>query len=346
VLPQLTEPVPVRRGARDLPSRVVDNLFWLGRYVERADGTARLLRAVIDRLTTEVRSGDLGELPALLMVLSERSGTDWMCGAEAGRLDAGRLAELVTACLYDTRQPGSLRSTLEMLTYSAGNLRDRVSSDTWRILSRLDSLIMRPGDDVETRLGDALDLVNQIILTLAAFGGLGMESMTRGTGWRFLDIGRRIERAIDIMQLISGLMGSEHNPEGPFLTTLLEAADSTLTYRSRYLLALQPTPVLDLLLLDENNPRSLAFQVNALEDHIEHLPNLMPDGILSPERRLILELASRVRLAEVHELTRPNKDGERTRLLGLSRYVTDEVHRLSDLLTHAYFSHARPARSL
>lgn len=346
VLPQLTEPVPLRRGARDLPSRVVDNLFWLGRYVERADGTARLLRAVVDRLTTEVRTGDLGEFPALLMVLSERSGMDWMCGAEVGRLDTERLAEQVTGCLYDTHQPGSLRSTLEMLTYSAGNLRDRVSSDTWRILNRLDSLIVRPGDDVETRLGDALDLVNQVILTLAAFGGLGMESMTRGTGWRFLDIGRRIERAVDVMQLVSGLMGSERTPEGPFLTTLLEAADSTLTYRSRYLLALQPTPVLDLLLLDDNNPRSLAFQVNALEDHIQHLPNLMPDGILSPERRLILELASRVRLAEVQELTRPNKDGERTRLLGLTRYVTDEVHRLSDLLTHAYFSHARPARSL
>lgn len=346
VLPQLTEPVALRRGARDLPSRVVDNLFWLGRYIERADGTARLLRSVVERLTTEARIEDLPEFPALLSVLSERTGIDWSCGAEAGELDADHLAEQLVASLHDAKQPGSLRSTLELLHYSAGNLRDRVSSDTWRILNRLESLFDRPAEDVETRLGDAFDLINQVILTLAAFGGLGMESMTRGTGWRFLDIGRRIERSVDIVQLLAGMMAVERTPDGPFLTALLEAADSTLTYRSRYLLALQTTPVLDLLLLDDNNPRSLVFQVNALEDHVEHLPNLMPDGILSPERRLILELASRIRLAEVHDLCRANKDGERTRLLGIAKYVGDELHRLSDLLTHAYFSHARPARSL
>ena len=122
-------------------------------------------------------------------------------------------------------------------------------------------------------LSDVLDLLEELVISLAAFGGLAMESMTRGPGWRFLDMGRRLERAAHTASLLDSTLTTVAGSEGPLLEALLEIADSSMTYRRRYLSSMQTAPVLDLLLADETNPRSLAFQLVALAGHVDHLPH-------------------------------------------------------------------------
>src|SRR5207253_10190761 len=158
--------------------------------------------------------------------------------------------------------------TLQSLYRVAGSVRDRISMDMWRVLSGLDLFDPRKNygwngspDQELTTLSDLLDILNRSVITLAAFGGLAMESMTRGHGWRFLDMGRKVERSLHMMGLIRATLATVCANEGPLLEALLEIADSSMTFRRRYLSTLQAAPVLDLLLADESNPRSLAYQL-------------------------------------------------------------------------------------
>src|SRR5207248_4186929 len=137
----------------------------------------------------------------------------------------------------------------------AGSVRDRISMDMWRVLSGLDLFDSRQHhnwSDAEaqelTTLSDLLDLLNRSVITVAAFGGLAMESMTRGHGWRFLDMGRKVERSLHLIGLIRATLATVAANEGPLLEALLEIADSSMTFRRRYLSSLQTAAVLDLLL--------------------------------------------------------------------------------------------------
>ena len=121
-------------------------------------------------------------------------------------------------------------------------------------------------------MGAAQDRLNHAIITLSAFAGLVMEGMTRGDGWRFLDIGRRLERALQMAELLRYSLAAEIRRTSGVLEAVLEIADSSITYRSRYLTSLQTDLVLDLLLVDEANPRSIAFQLARLKEHIDQLP--------------------------------------------------------------------------
>src|SRR5262249_8351441 len=158
------------------------------------------------------------------------------------------------------------------------------------------------------RVGDAQDRLNQVVITLSAFGGLVMESMTRGDGWRFLDIGRRLERAIQMTELLRTALERDSLIDHGVLEAVLEIADSSITYRSRYLTSLQADLVLDLLLVDEANPRSIAFQLARLREHIDQLPNSQTTIRRPPEARLTLSLLTTVQLADVRELARTGKE--------------------------------------
>jgi uncharacterized alpha-E superfamily protein len=139
------------------------------------------------------------------------------------------------------------------------------------------------------------DTLRQVNLRLAAFSGLTMESMTRAPGWRFLDMGRRLERALLVVESLQAFFGRSVEENLP---VLLDIFDSTLTYRTRYRLAPQRGPVLDLLLLDETNPRSLAFQLESLSGHVEQLPRTSQRPYWSTEERTILDLTTRLRLTD------------------------------------------------
>ena len=185
--------VELRRSGNDLPSRVADNLYWLGRHLERAEGMVRLLRVCVVRITSELEPQDLAELAPLVQSLSDNSML-----LQVGRADAGqfqqRLEAEVNSFLFDESRSGDFYETLRAVYQIASVVRDRLSVDTWRMVNQLDIDLLFPRNQDHLRLGDLLLALNQTLNLLVGLSGLGTESMTRGPGWRFLDMGRRLER--------------------------------------------------------------------------------------------------------------------------------------------------------
>ena len=347
LLPSTVQPVELSRGGGDLPSRVADDLFWLGRYAERAEGVVRLLRGILVRLTEKSGLVEVPELPALLraLTLQTKSRPGFLGSGADDRLAAPE--DELRALVFDSERAGSLAETITGLHRVAGKVRDRISTDMWRIVGGLDiptKSVAGRESDVRPPLGEVLDLLDRRVVALAAFGGFVAESMTRGQGWRFLDMGRRMERALQLVGLLRGALVAVSGIEGPLLEALLEIADSSMTYRRRYMSTLQTAPVLDLLLADEDNPRSLAFQLAALADAVDDLPRVDTSPGRSPEQRLVLAALTRVRVADIGRLAQADADGRRTELEALLAGLETDLPVLSDSLTRHYLSHLQVSR--
>ncbi len=346
-------PIELRRGGVRLPSRVADDLFWLGRYAERCESATRVFRAVITRLSDESGLTAALELAALLEILGADPAliASWTGDAEAGApAPPDRLTELVELVFADGGRM-RLAATLERLHHAAWRVRERISGDTWRILNQIRERVPNAQAIVALGLSGAAVAANEILAHLAAVSGLAAESMTRGNAWRFLEAGRRLERAFQTAQLLSIAMGRSGDDEVAVLRAVLEVADSSLTYRSRYLAALQVAPVLDLLLVDETNPRSVGFQLTALAHLMNELPRDRSGAEASADPRTaewnrVAALAATVREADVDVLAALDCHGERSALTQVLETISTELPRVSDLLARQYFSPAETHRQL
>jgi uncharacterized circularly permuted ATP-grasp superfamily protein/uncharacterized alpha-E superfamily protein len=284
------------RRSSDLPSRVADHLLWLGRYLERAEGLVRLLRCVFRRLSGEARPADIPELPFLLNLLRAENIMPQVTGGGDAIPRYRELSAQLNHALYRQDHPQSVIAILKRVQAAARNVRDRLSLDSWRVINRLEGFN-------DTTANDPLELLDDTLFTLSAFSGLAMESMTRGLGWRFMDMGRRVERAMNHTSLIRIGFPQVCSESRSAMEALLEVADSIMTYRARYRTAFQPAPLLDLLLVDESNPKSLAFQFSQLAAHVEHLPRQSDRRYANPEERLALEMLTAVRLLDLTGLS-------------------------------------------
>jgi uncharacterized alpha-E superfamily protein len=347
-------PVELNRGAvGDLPSRAADHVFWLGRYAERSEHLARMLRTILIRLTR-------------LVGAAEAEGPDWesvmrlqeCLDSPHSRISKDdpeghpdRLRDLegeILSRIFEEQRSDSLTSVLNRAGRSAAQVRDRLSSDLLRVVNQF-STLARGADDSAwgyVSIGDALSVLNECIGTLAALRGIEMENIVRGPGWHFLSIGRRIERSIHLVELFRTIIVPLKPQTWPALEMLLEVADSSMAYRSRYFTIMQPAPVLDLLMNEELNPRSLAFQIKDLLEHCRSLSS-MPSGagwpILKQQR---LEVAAaNLFAADVRALCEPGPSGSRDRLDGLLAQVDAALPALSNAITHTYFSHAEQERT-
>lgn len=325
--------VDVIRSGGEIPARVADNLFWLGRYAERAEGTARLLRTVLVRLVEvgEVRT-DVG-MPMLLQAVTHLTTT---YPGFVGEGAEARLAALETELLDVLRnegRPGGLQFTLNALTLAARSVRDRLSDDGWRVLNGLPHTLTHV-----TQLDAALSGVDQVILGLAAFTGISTERMSRGSGWRFLDTGRRMERALFECGLLRALCVSVDSALPVLWEALLTVTDNLVTYRRRYHSQFETAPVLDLLLFDESTPRSIAYQFVRLQEHVTALPKKIFPPHRSTEERLILESLTTLRLMDIDRLLLvPEGKEEREELGQLLSRLSFLLHALSEALTNTYF---------
>jgi uncharacterized alpha-E superfamily protein len=342
LLPSPAARLDISRATFDLPSRVADNLFWLGRYVERVEPALRVARAILPRLFQE---SDLTAIAAVAAGRRILTGLGYIRPeVQPQNNHAGSLEREVLALIYDGQARHKLSANIRRVRAVGWLLRDRISADSWRILNQLDLQLSSTPPPEPIRISGAQALLDQAIGTLSAFSGMVMESMTRGDGWRFLDIGRRVERAAQMVDLIRYGLGFEGDVDGGQLEVLLEIADSSITYRSRYLTSMQPDLVLDLLLLDEANPRSVAFQLARLIEHIEQLPGSRSLIRRPAEARIAISLLTAVQLAEVREFMGANSEGWRANLENLLNRLTSELRLLSETLTRQYFSQAVPAR--
>ena len=321
------------RRAGDLPSRVADNLFWLGRYAERVEHTVRVLRSVVSRLTDD-SSEVTYERTALIRVLVS---LDLVPAGLRTSMTAREVEQQFLSSVFRQGPGTRLRETLEELRRIASNVRDRLSIDTWRILNQLrQDFRQRHG---RVQLDEALLQLNRMITDLAAFSGMEMENMTRGHGWRFLAIGRRLERSANMTMLLRASL-TAGSPHQAMLGPLLEIADSTMTYRRRYFAEPQLTPVLDLLVADPTNARSLAFQVVQLADHVNQLPRDQAAPSPAQEQRFVTRLSEAIAGADLDAMGQPEADGSLPSIDALLDAIADDLRRLSDTVTFYYFSHA------
>jgi uncharacterized circularly permuted ATP-grasp superfamily protein/uncharacterized alpha-E superfamily protein len=336
--------VELRRSGNDLPSRVADNLYWLGRHVERAEGMVRHLRSCVVRMISELEPSGVPELTQLVRILSDDSFLPQLAHEGPELLRA--LEDEILAVIYSPARSGTLDDTIRSMYRTASIVRDRISADTWRIVNQLDLDLLRPRPLEAMRLGDALLPLNQAFNLLSALGGLTTESMTRGPGWRFVDMGRRLERALNVLRLLRKTLVLPVAESSSLLEFILEIADSSMTYRYRYLNSLQLAPLLDLLLTDETNPRSVGFQLAALADHVRQLPGKDSNPLRNRETRITIALQAELRLVEIENLAGRVEQGVRRYLDNFLADITLQLWQLSDSITHTYFTHTGPSRQL
>ncbi len=332
--------ITVHRFA-DLPSRVADDLFWLGRYVERTEFQTRLLRSAAVRVSEDAELDFYPEIPTLSNLLLEHRLISALPAAPE------ELAAAVSESVLGAPAPTGLAAVIARTCLSAAKVRDRLSLDAWRIISRMEGLIAGSAPVAARSLLDALDVLNDLGLALSAFSGMAMETMTRGLGWRFLDIGRRLERALCTASLLRTFSSIERDTESAVLEAVLEIAASSMTFRARYRAAMHPAAVVDLLLNDESNPRSIAFQAAAVENHLGALPK--PDNarpFSTEEERIIVSLLTALRLSDPIVLAAEDGAGKRSALETLLTEVESALPALSDHLTLHYMAHVDPMRQL
>lgn len=331
--------VQVQRLGIRLPSRVADNLYWLGRYVERADWTMRVMRNALSRGDEDLRPTRRGDAAksALDVIMSKGR----IAGAELLKPgQSGSLEQQVEELFSSAGNPYGILVTFQNIRRVARQSRDRLSLDSWRLLSSLTTNrpnALNMAGDPAVELADWLD---RLIAELAAFNGLMHENMTRNFGWRFMDLGRRVERALQMAELLNTILAqvTDEAEQTEHLAFLLETADCFITYRARYRFAPAFPLVLDLLMVDETNPRGIAFQLVQILDHVADLPKASQDAIRTPEQRLALDLLTQVRLADIEALRLVDADGRRSNLTqALGRLITG-LPQLSDIISRRYFS--------
>lgn len=335
------KPLELTRGGGDLPSRIADNLFWLGRYVDRSEGLARLSRGTLLRLSESAGTGAAPEAPYLIRALL--GATDDEVPEE---VDAAQLERQVIALVFDPARVGSVRWTVQTLVGLGRILRDRLSSDTWRILQTVHEEFEGSSSRAAASVSSTVETLNRGIVGLAAFGGTVMDSMTRGVGWRFLDMGRRLERSNHIVHLLRSTVLHATQHENAVLEAVLEIADSTITYRRRYLTELQAAGVVDLLLADESNPRSVAYSLAAIEEHLAALSRDSSRALRSPEQRILLESLTKLRLTDLSLACAVDGQRQRPALEELLKELKEAIPGISDHISQNYLSHATVSRQL
>lgn len=288
------ENVQIRRILGNLPSRAADNLFWFGRYLERAEAMLRIVRCLSTRtVDLEFAAGEGADPIQRLAGLLVAWGA---VPAEQGRQPVP--SQMATALVSES-QYGSVLSSVRMAYGAASVIRERLSVDSMKLLGTLEGqLQVNPADLTDE--AEAFQVANDALSTLAAISGLAQENINRVAGWRFLDIGRRVERAINTCRFVRSFAGE--NASAAELDVLLDLIDSQITYRSRYLIGVALAPVRDMALLDPYNPRSVSFQIEQLGEHLATLPTLSDDGIPEEPKRIIDLLAGEIASTSAQEI--------------------------------------------
>ncbi|MEO5366593.1 MAG: circularly permuted type 2 ATP-grasp protein, partial [Magnetococcus sp. WYHC-3] len=335
-----------------VPSRVAENLFWLGRYGERAEVALRLFREFL-----VLRSEETG-LPAeerhycqarILATFTHVTGTYPGFAGPRGWDGADPAPELRSA-LLDTRRPGSLVFSLRAMMQSTLSVRDRLSSDTWEVVDGLSRVLERLEQLREPELATVFWETRPLLQGLTAFSGLTWENMYRDLGWRFLDLGRRLERAMYLLRLLETALErpAEEASEKAMLERLLALNDSLAAFRMRFRTRLTPETVLEKLLQDDTDPRAVVYQLIRLERHAEQVPR-GPHVTLyrTALGRVVLESLAATRLADPVALAVVDPaTGRREGLLALTARIRQLLPLFSDTASNSYFRHADPPHHL
>lgn len=337
----LREPAAGRQGTgMELPSRVVENLFWFGRYTERTEASLRLLRTAFSSLGPEYPP-DSQTRPLLLRAVTQMTGT-YPGFMETLEPEGGPLAELLSV-VEDPQRVGSVIFSLRALLGAVEQAQDFMSADSQRILNDLrDEMTELPARLRRMQHAAPEEALDTLITSLLALSGLAQESMVRGQGWHFLDMGRRLERGLTTISLLRSLCVPADGEEdgNQLLESVLVSAEALMTYRRRYQRNTNMADALDLLLLEPANPRSLLFQLEQMERHLAALPPALDGARLSRERQLLLEAGTQLKLTDLAELAAvPEGSYLRAALDQLLSRIQHLVSEAANALSDHYFEH-------
>ncbi|WP_309233681.1 alpha-E domain-containing protein [Conexibacter sp. W3-3-2] len=330
-----------------MPSRVAENLFWLGRYAERAESVTRLLRVIDDRRTEFEGSDNPAGVEALRTLLQ---AVTRVTATEPGFLGAGATQRLASPgtelrdLVIDERRPGTVGHAVRGMLGAAYAVRDQLSTDTFLVVGTLDRTI--GGISGAARAATVQAALGKVMQSVLAFSGLAQESMVRDLGWRFMDAGRRLERALQLLALLRATVTTDRGTaaDSLVLESVLAAGESLITYRRRYRSQAQLATLLDLLLLDDGNPRSLAHQLARAAEDLAELP--AGSGRLREDQRRVLEASTALQLADVGGLALSGADGDRP---ALSAFLDEQLRLLEEAalaLERDHFVHRLPQRTL
>lgn len=337
----------------EVSSRVADNLFWIGRYAERAEGLVRLLRVTVFKLSERTSFAIGGDTASsvypLLETLTRQTQTfPGFVGEGAQNRLRDPVPEMLSL-ISDPSRVGALPQTLQALVNAAWSVRDRLSGDTWRVVNDIEQYLTALTKEPPNVLGAALDELDPLITSLVAFAALTQENMTHNEGWHFLEAGRRLERGSNLSTLLQTTLapvGSE-NEETLLVEAVLMVTDSLITYRRRYQAGTRIGALLDLVFQDELNPRALAYQLVTLEPLVQQMPRMdLAEGRTRAEK-LVLKSLTDVRLAEINELLGVAHGGGKRQALHLMlETVSTGLAAISNALTAQYFAHEEQPHSL
>lgn len=331
-----------------LPSRVVENLFWMGRYAERAENGLRLMRTVV--LQTNGAVAVRRNVRNLLLESVTRL-TSTAPGFVANPQLLDNFEPELVSVIADRKRVGSINSSIQSMLACAEESKELQSTDTQRIINDIRDQMAALEHALENRLITASEeALDPLVSSLLALSGIIQESMIRGMGWRFIDMGRRLERALQTIILARSLLIDRLEPEDEsvVLESLLMTIEALISYRRRYRASINLRDVLELILVDNTNPRALGYQLEKLEEHIATLPSQPAGGReLTGERRFIQEALSKIRLGELSSLARVEAPNPiRTELDQLFARVQYLLAETSNQLSRKYFDHAQGPQQL
>jgi uncharacterized circularly permuted ATP-grasp superfamily protein/uncharacterized alpha-E superfamily protein len=348
---ELVSAAPHSSGG-SLPSHTAENLFWVGRYVERALGNARFQRTVMQWVTEGNKLLADNTAPSekhLLKALTNFTFTHpGFTGTDADERLAAPWEELKDL-LFDEKRTGSLSYNLSLFNQAVYAVRDHWSTDTWRVLRGIEeqwaeaAAITHPG---HLRMLGALDT---LITSLVAFIGLNRESISREQGWIMLDAGRKMEQSLLLVNMLTQTLTGRHDDQVEYdlQETVLTSHESLVNYRYKYRAPLRLSLVLDLMLLDPNNPRSLMYQLERLKSYLGGLPLVQGSPTIPEHERLIWEAYTLLRLADRDHLSKPNGVADRYANLELFLSKTQALlSAIPGVISKTYFKHAQKQQQL
>lgn len=354
----LPEAVARRPSTGALPSRVADSLFWTGRYAERTNGAVRLLRTIVAVLTDPARGWDLQDAEPLLNFAAYTGLLPWI---EPAEYTVPQIVALVQQALTDTAHPGGIRAHLSQLVGAAGNVRDRLPADCWHALTSL-GRAWQFSSHRATPVQVLLRL-NDLVTLSTSLAGTVDESMPRNDSWHFLEIGKRLERAMHLVALMRGISGVRLDRDG-LITNVPERRQLQAIVALVGTNVVPPAPqgldrrtVLEAVLANGDDPRTLVYQLISLNTHLALLPqSITRDGAASGLASLgaervaaALTMTREAIQAATRAASSAKKGAGDTQDGGLLRAAFAQLDgalpEISDLLSRTYFTHAFARRA-
>ncbi len=334
-----------------LPSHTAENLFWVGRYTERVLGNARFLRTVMQFIAEGnnlLIDNDTQSEQNLLMSLTHFTTTYPGFTDDDDEKFENPWKELRDILFNETRI-GSLSFNLSLFKRAVYAVRDHWSTDTWRVLRSIEEEWTDVDAVAITGHHRMLSALDKLITAMVAFIGLNRESISREQGWVMLDTGRKIEQSLLLITMLLSTLVKKHDDQTEYdlQESILVSNESLVNYRYKYRAHIQLPLVLDLMLLDPNNPRSLVYQLDRLKAYLSQLPKTQMGHTLAEHERLILEAYTLLKLADKDELAKA--DNETTRYENLHNFLSSMNTLLLSIpgaISKTYFKHAEPQKQL